>query len=474
MATISVKFTHRFAEKTFHRWTFCDHCSKVLWGVVKQGLECTSCGFICHKRCQDELTFVCDHRLRQPGEDGDDMAGEEEASLLLFGDATGESGSPPHLSGPPTPQPEEIAGQTTDEAGVCSDGDMPSSVRPREASPSNEHHHSDRASIFTSATERSRNASRRYASNSNSSSYTTLVDSHYSYPSISSASSPPPPSSSSSAASLARRASNRRFKSNMSMDNASTSQQSSFIQDLIVSTAANQMAMEKSIQPMSLNLVTRTPKNMQRFVQRAGALGAAENGIKYIMTWQSPSTTMLCMVGYALLCLYPILITIIPHLVILHLIISNYFKRAKEIAAARAGKRSSKRQEKQHSPFIPLSASSATSVAEYKANMQYIQNFMGTFADTYDLVAAQLHNLSWADPQRTANLFKALLGAIAGTLLVFYIIPTYWIFLVVGEFTFVANTALVKAFADTILPVLLEQADVKFNRTSRFVQKSSN
>jgi hypothetical protein len=81
--------------------------------------------------------------------------------------------------------------------------------------------------------------------------------------------------------------------------------QGSFIQDLIVSTAANQMAMERSIQPMSLNLITRTPKNMQRFMQRVGALGAAENAIKYIMTWQSPSTTILCMVGYALLCKYP-------------------------------------------------------------------------------------------------------------------------------------------------------------------------
>ncbi|RKP26466.1 hypothetical protein SYNPS1DRAFT_14149 [Syncephalis pseudoplumigaleata] len=232
--------------------------------------------------------------------------------------------------------------------------------------------------------------------------------------------------------------------------------------------------MARSIQPLSLNLVTRTPKNTQRFVQRAGALGAAENAVKYIMTWQSPSTTMLCMVGYALLCLYPILITIIPHLVILHLIISNYFKRAQEIAMVRSGKRSPRRQEKQqHSPFIPLSVSSAASVAEYKANMQYIQNFMGTFADTYDVVAAQLHHLSWADPQYTANLFKMVLGAIAGTLLVFYIVPTHWIFLAVGEFAFVANTAVVKAFADTIVPVLLERANVKLGNAPRFPPKQA-
>ncbi|KAI9598499.1 hypothetical protein BDF19DRAFT_237451 [Syncephalis fuscata] len=459
MATVAIKFTHRFIEKTYHRWTFCDHCNKVLWGIVKQGLECIECGYICHKRCQDELAFVCDHRLRNHQTDHDFAS--ETSALLFDGGLEMESPSSSH---PPTPQPEEIGnnndrsspsgnnGDGDDEGGIYSDGDLPLTQSPS-STPAN----SGRDSIFTTATERSRNASRRYVNNSNASSYTTLVDGQ----------------SNTLSSSSSRRSNSRRVTTKTSVDGVRTgSHSSSIIQDLIVSTAANQMAMERSIQPMSLNLVTRTPKNMQRFVQRAGALGSAENTVKYIMTWQSPSTTMLCMVGYALLCLYPILISIIPHLIILNLIISNYFKRAQEIAATRSGKRSPKRQEK-HTPFIPLSASSATSVSEYKSNMQYIQNFMGTFADIYDMVAAQLHHLDWSDPIHTANLFKAVFAAIIGTLAVFYIIPVYWIFLAVGEFAFIANTAVVKAFADTVVPVLLERANIKMENAQRFLQKQN-
>ncbi|RKP07274.1 hypothetical protein THASP1DRAFT_9386, partial [Thamnocephalis sphaerospora] len=211
----------------------------------------------------------------------------------------------------------------------------------------------------------------------------------------------------------------------------------SIIQDLIVSTAVNQMAMERAIQPVSLNLLTRTPKNTQRFVQRAGALGAAENAVKYVFTWQSPSTTMLCMLVYAILCFYPILLVLIPHLVVAQIIISNYFKRAREIAMARSGHQPIKRVETH--PLGGLSTTSATSVGEYKANMQYIQNFMGTFADTYDLVAEQLHHLDWSDPQHTANIFKLVLLAMVGTLVTFYFIPINLLLLVGGEFAFISN-----------------------------------
>lgn len=31
---------HSFEEKTFGHLTYCDNCKQLLWGVVKQGLQC--------------------------------------------------------------------------------------------------------------------------------------------------------------------------------------------------------------------------------------------------------------------------------------------------------------------------------------------------------------------------------------------------------------------------------------------------
>jgi len=36
----NVNVPHRFVVHNFKRFTFCDHCGSLLYGLIKQGLQC--------------------------------------------------------------------------------------------------------------------------------------------------------------------------------------------------------------------------------------------------------------------------------------------------------------------------------------------------------------------------------------------------------------------------------------------------
>ncbi|XP_047025610.1 diacylglycerol kinase theta isoform X5 [Helicoverpa armigera] len=51
--------THSFAKKTFHKPTYCHHCSDLLWGLIGQGYGCEVCNFIVHERCVGQVVTPC-------------------------------------------------------------------------------------------------------------------------------------------------------------------------------------------------------------------------------------------------------------------------------------------------------------------------------------------------------------------------------------------------------------------------------
>eukprot|EP00731_Ephydatia_muelleri_P011027 Em0005g1613a len=64
----SVKsFGHVFEKKTYFQPTYCQHCTKMLWGLKEQGLECRVCNFISHERCALQLVVPC-LQATPPGE----------------------------------------------------------------------------------------------------------------------------------------------------------------------------------------------------------------------------------------------------------------------------------------------------------------------------------------------------------------------------------------------------------------------
>lgn len=55
----SVNVPHRFVMHTYKRFTFCDHCGSLLYGLFKQGLQCEVCSMNVHKRCQKNVANNC-------------------------------------------------------------------------------------------------------------------------------------------------------------------------------------------------------------------------------------------------------------------------------------------------------------------------------------------------------------------------------------------------------------------------------
>lgn len=55
----NVNVPHRFSIHNYKRFTFCDHCGSLLYGLIKQGLQCEVCNMNVHKRCQKNVANNC-------------------------------------------------------------------------------------------------------------------------------------------------------------------------------------------------------------------------------------------------------------------------------------------------------------------------------------------------------------------------------------------------------------------------------
>ncbi|XP_067206028.1 protein kinase C isoform X3 [Linepithema humile] len=55
----SIDMPHRFVVHNYKRFTFCDHCGSLLYGLYKQGFQCEACNMNVHKRCQKNVPNSC-------------------------------------------------------------------------------------------------------------------------------------------------------------------------------------------------------------------------------------------------------------------------------------------------------------------------------------------------------------------------------------------------------------------------------
>lgn len=59
---------HRFLPHSYKRFTFCDHCGSLLYGLFKQGLQCEVCNLNVHKRCQKNVANNCGINTKEMAE----------------------------------------------------------------------------------------------------------------------------------------------------------------------------------------------------------------------------------------------------------------------------------------------------------------------------------------------------------------------------------------------------------------------
>ncbi|KAI4888642.1 hypothetical protein NFI96_027070 [Prochilodus magdalenae] len=55
----SVNMPHKFSIHNYKVPTFCDHCGSLLWGLMRQGLQCKVCKMNVHRRCESNVAPNC-------------------------------------------------------------------------------------------------------------------------------------------------------------------------------------------------------------------------------------------------------------------------------------------------------------------------------------------------------------------------------------------------------------------------------
>ena len=242
-----------------------------------------------------------------------------------------------------------------------------------------------------------------------------------------------------------------------------TKSEPSIIQNLVRSTIENQKNIEKEFKTSNppLNLCTTTPRNLTKFICRIGFAVALQEKIINILTWKNPPATILAMVAYTFICesllcyygsdmtgFYPNLLLLAPQFLLIYIIANNYYKKTKRIV---------------------IRKSRYTANVQYLKNLQFIQNFMSSFTDTYDTVKEQSSILNWENEEETLSVLKLVVLSIIGKLAFVRIIPLNYVALG-GLVVFVQNTGFFRALKIVLLPLIQRKFKRHMNGLKETVQ----
>ncbi|ORZ36242.1 integral peroxisomal membrane peroxin-domain-containing protein [Catenaria anguillulae PL171] len=226
----------------------------------------------------------------------------------------------------------------------------------------------------------------------------------------------------------------------------------SMVDDIIVSTSKHAARMEIKPREPSLNLLTTTPKNMTRFVSRTGGAHAFEITVKDVLSWRNKTLTLLVLAVFTLVCLYPLTIVVAPQFLIAYSMAVSYYDHTK----AKARREAEGKAPKQPKP-VDMDPAPKLKPAEYRDNLQFIQNSMGMFCDAYDTVVLfQRQYLNWDYPENALTFLKVVVSSVIPSVALFIYVPLNHLILAVGWLVFIANTPLAIAVSETLTPVLLE------------------
>ncbi|KAF9564199.1 hypothetical protein CPC08DRAFT_734571 [Agrocybe pediades] len=137
--------------------------------------------------------------------------------------------------------------------------------------------------------------------------------------------------------------------------------------------------------PLSLPIMTT---NFKRFVSIVGPVFWLQDRIEEIVLWKKGwQRTSAWMAAYALICFYPRLILLLPHIALIGIILATY------PYPAVASDDPLYTAHETSSQAYPTAAPVTEGSIPWQANIQGIQNLMGAAADLHDLIEPHLYHL---------------------------------------------------------------------------------
>ncbi|KAL0140119.1 integral peroxisomal membrane peroxin-domain-containing protein [Mucor lusitanicus] len=215
-----------------------------------------------------------------------------------------------------------------------------------------------------------------------------------------------------------------------------------------------------------------TARNFTRFVSRCGPVFAFRDELLLLLSWENRVDTLVSLIIYCLICIYPKLIFLAPQAFLVYFILSSYPKRKapekldtkdkikQKIAKATTDKNPWKMHRRANalsmthpmSLFQPASDESA----EYLKNLQNIQNTMGEFSDVYDWIMMQANQFNWSSEEKTMRILQLMIVSSVLIAFVLYVVPIKFIFLSFGLLVYGLNTRFAKYVLNEVQPYMVQ------------------
>ncbi|KAG0269144.1 hypothetical protein DFQ27_004717 [Actinomortierella ambigua] len=290
-----------------------------------------------------------------------------------------------------------------------------------------------------------------------------------------------------------------------------------FLEDAIIS-AAIRMTFPSDLSSLPKNdhpplTIQATTINFTRFVHKTTGLFWFQDRVEDIFTWKDPWNTTFVMVLYCFVCIYPMLLFLLPQCILATILIYFFQQKslkqqqrilhvrgtnaAEEGSGGRIGARSLSMgdvqeynrlrgkessgshqhhhhnnrndddyDDRDHAVDELDSATSSESEEEkqerqslamqYMSNLQHIQNMMGDVSDAHDKLRPLLKHLDWSDETQAIALVQGCLVAGLGMSVAMWFVPWRHVFMVGGVSTMLANSPWGKIVLRELVPVVHE------------------
>lgn len=255
-----------------------------------------------------------------------------------------------------------------------------------------------------------------------------------------------------------------------------TTSKTGFLEDAIIS-AAIRMSLPGDISSLPKNhhpplTIQATTINFTRFVHKTTGLFWFQDRIEDIFTWKDPWNTTFVLVLYCFICIYPILLFLLPQAIMATIMI--YFLQQKSTRQQQKilGLKPTKQQrtqglqqqsseayieaqEKRHhnryhvyhdEDYLEQDTSSddeeqrRSAGVQYLSNLQHIQNMMGDVSDAHDVLKPLFRHLDWSDEAEATMIVQGTIIAFVGMSIIMWFIPWRWVFMFGGAGGMLANS----------------------------------